>query len=605
MKLIDLQKQTATVTSAASITLGTASGTFRTALQAITAGDIPANATGVSFFVRNPANGAFESGEYTIGADGITLTQTKRTGSSNNGAAVAFGGVACEVYSAAPAATMNALLSAADGIDAATLTPVGSLIAGDSVILLRSGTVFAAPTSLLGSAAPADTTAPSVPTGLSTSGVTQTTATLGWSASTDNSGVAPTYETSRDNSSWVATSSLSYGFTSLSAGTLYTLQVRAVDGSGNRSAAASIQCTTAASTDTTNPVMAGSITTSSVTATSLTMAYSAGTDNVGVVAYEISVDTGTAAWVVNGTNLSYNAANLTAATTYTLRVRAKDAAGLYSNILTASITTSAAAAQQINVALSSYTNTVGTPFIVSGTWTGTQPSALDYRLSDDPAGQWTAAPAGTVISAGGTYSFQQTPTTTSAGRTISVRDRTTLVSGTSASYTVAAAGTLASQYILRVDGTKQSSFPANTTFEGSSAGDYYKYMDPHVNIVTPGGVAADGTQVKLVWGKAGSPCPLDAFGENLAVGDNGLHNGRGGGMPMSHLGTWSTSADASYGTFYGIGTWYAWMGTATDGTALASGKSVNAILWAIWADNSVKAVDNNTGTPVQVTLTVP
>lgn len=101
MKIIDLQKQSATVSSTASITLGSAVAPFRTVAQAIAAGDLAAGEAGVAFFVRDPASGAWESGYYTV-TNATTLTREKVVSSSNGNAAVAFGGAACEVFSAAP-----------------------------------------------------------------------------------------------------------------------------------------------------------------------------------------------------------------------------------------------------------------------------------------------------------------------------------------------------------------------------------------------------------------------------------------------------------------------------------------------------------------------
>jgi len=80
---------------------------------------------------------------------------------------------------------------------------------------------------------PADTTAPSAPGALSSTGVTTTAATLSWSAATDNRAVAG-YRVLR-NATVVGqtTTALSYTDTGLTAGTTYTYTVRAVDAAGN------------------------------------------------------------------------------------------------------------------------------------------------------------------------------------------------------------------------------------------------------------------------------------------------------------------------------------------------------------------------------------
>ncbi|MBB5873068.1 mannan endo-1,4-beta-mannosidase [Allocatelliglobosispora scoriae] len=90
-----------------------------------------------------------------------------------------------------------------------------------------------------------DTTAPSAPTGLTTSGTTSTSTTLGWTASTDNVGVTG-YDILRapgasGGSFAVVGSSTTTSFTNtgLTASTTYRYQVRAKDAAGNLSAVSS------------------------------------------------------------------------------------------------------------------------------------------------------------------------------------------------------------------------------------------------------------------------------------------------------------------------------------------------------------------------------
>ena len=90
--------------------------------------------------------------------------------------------------------------------------------------------------------------------------------------------------------------------------------------------------------DTTAPVMAGTISITSVTTSSATLAFQAATDNVGVVGYEYSINGGTS-YVNVGLSRSFTTPPLTAATTYPVRVRAYDDAGNRSAPLSASFTT--------------------------------------------------------------------------------------------------------------------------------------------------------------------------------------------------------------------------------------------------------------------------
>lgn len=82
----------------------------------------------------------------------------------------------------------------------------------------------------------ADTQAPSVPTNLSSSNVTQTTLTLSWDASSDNVGVTG-YDVYNGASNLGTVTSTSANVTGLTASTSYTFTVRARDAAGNVSGA--------------------------------------------------------------------------------------------------------------------------------------------------------------------------------------------------------------------------------------------------------------------------------------------------------------------------------------------------------------------------------
>jgi chitodextrinase len=84
--------------------------------------------------------------------------------------------------------------------------------------------------------APVDTQAPSVPVGLSSSGVTTNAATVAWTASTDNVAVAA-YLLLRNGVQVASTAALSYSDTGLTAGATYNYSVKAQDAVGNTSAA--------------------------------------------------------------------------------------------------------------------------------------------------------------------------------------------------------------------------------------------------------------------------------------------------------------------------------------------------------------------------------
>jgi hypothetical protein len=90
--------------------------------------------------------------------------------------------------------------------------------------------------------------------------------------------------------------------------------------------------------DTTNPTLPGAINLTAITTTGAHAAWAAGSDNVGVAGYEISVDTGTPSWLDLGNVLAYDISGKTAGASYTVRLRDYDAAGNRSAPITAALT---------------------------------------------------------------------------------------------------------------------------------------------------------------------------------------------------------------------------------------------------------------------------
>ena len=95
-------------------------------------------------------------------------------------------------------------------------------------------------------AAKKDRTAPTSPTNLHTTGITDLTVTLAWESSTDNIGVK-SYDVYQNNIVIGNTNSTQFTVKNLSPNTSYTFFIKAKDASGNRSASSNtIQVTTAA-----------------------------------------------------------------------------------------------------------------------------------------------------------------------------------------------------------------------------------------------------------------------------------------------------------------------------------------------------------------------
>ncbi len=169
-----------------------------------------------------------------------------------------------------------------------------------------------------------DTQAPTAPTNLTASNITQTSVVLSWTASTDNVGVTG-YDVYSGSTLIGTTTSTSTTVTGLSASTAYTFSVRAKDAAGNVSASSnSVNVTTLAPADTQAPTAPTNLTASNITQTTVDLSWTASTDNVGVTGYDVYLGS-TLLGTVSGTAATVS--GLTASTTYSFSVRAKDAAG--------------------------------------------------------------------------------------------------------------------------------------------------------------------------------------------------------------------------------------------------------------------------------------
>ncbi len=98
-----------------------------------------------------------------------------------------------------------------------------------------------------GTTSGSDTEAPTVPSNVQASSITQTTATISWSAATDNVAVTG-YDVYQGSSNIGTVTGTSANVTGLVADTNYTFSVRAKDAAGNESAAGSVTFTTLSDT---------------------------------------------------------------------------------------------------------------------------------------------------------------------------------------------------------------------------------------------------------------------------------------------------------------------------------------------------------------------
>jgi len=204
-----------------------------------------------------------------------------------------------------------------------------------AVLLAGCGGVGEAETNNAAGTTPSvDTTPPSTPTGLTGAAAGSTGVNLSWSASTDNVGV--TGYIVRRNGVQVATpATTSFADTGLSAATTYSYTVAARDAAGNISAnSASVSVTLA---DTTAPTTPIGLTAAAAGSTGVNLSWSASTDNVGVTGYIVRRN---GVQVATPATTSFADTGLSAATTYSYTVAARDAAGNISpNSASVSVTT--------------------------------------------------------------------------------------------------------------------------------------------------------------------------------------------------------------------------------------------------------------------------
>jgi chitodextrinase len=171
--------------------------------------------------------------------------------------------------------------------------------------------------------APIDTQAPTVPANLTATAAGTSQVNLSWSASTDNVGVTG-YEIYRDGALLTTKTGTTHSDTTVSAGTSYSYQVRALDAAGNRSAFGSPATVTTPTPDTQAPTVPGNLTATAASSTQVNLSWGPSTDNVGVTGYEVFRD---GALLTTKAGTTHSDTPVSPGTTYTYQVRARDAAG--------------------------------------------------------------------------------------------------------------------------------------------------------------------------------------------------------------------------------------------------------------------------------------
>jgi PQQ-dependent dehydrogenase (s-GDH family) len=250
------------------------------------------------------------------------------------------------------------------------------------VVALDAAGNGSAPSPVLNLTTP-DTEAPSSPTGLQSSGLTATSVTLSWNPSTDNTGVAgyDVYQNGVKINTAIVTAT-NYDVSGLTQATTYSFYTRALDAAGNMSPNSNTVIVT--TPDTQAPSAPTGLSSSNLTSSSVTLNWTAASDNVGVTGYDVYRN-GLKVNPAPVTGTSYNVTGLAASTAYSFYVQAFDAAGNFS-----------ANSNTINLTTPASTGCTGTGFInfqrwnnISGTSVTNLTSNANYPNSPSTSGTLT------------------------------------------------------------------------------------------------------------------------------------------------------------------------------------------------------------------------
>ncbi|TXH30868.1 MAG: T9SS type A sorting domain-containing protein [Cyclobacteriaceae bacterium] len=319
--------------------------------------------------------------------------------------------------------------------------------------------------------------------GLSSSAVTASSATVSWSALSGALNYDVDYKLNT-SATWTnaatATTSLSVALSGLAENSLYDFRVRA-NCTGATGAYAQAQFTTLASTCT-EP---SGLTASAVTASTATVGWTAVS---GALSYSVDYKLNTSATWINAaaatTNLSVNLTGLTAGSLYDYRVRT-NCNGLSSIYSQAQFTTGTASCNAPTGLTSGSVTASG----ATVNWTAVSGAAnydVDYKLNS--SGTWTNAATGTTslsvnlsgLSASSLYDWRVRANCTAVGLSSSYSQ---------AQFTTAAAPTCPGPYDVSTNGTSggAATIPFNTDIKGlispANDNDYYRF------VITTGGTA--------------------------------------------------------------------------------------------------------------------
>jgi endonuclease I/chitodextrinase len=238
-----------------------------------------------------------------------------------------------------------------------------------------------------------DTQTPTTVPNFTVTTTTSNTATLTWQAATDNIGVTQ-YDVYVNSILKSSVTKLSTTITALTPNTTYDFYIIAKDALGNSSPISTVikGTTTTPVSDTQPPTVATNLTITNTTSNTITLNWTASTDNVAVTFYDIYINT---ALKTSVTGTTVTIPSLLPTTTYPCYVIARDAAGnLSSPSTTINATTTATNNGAKELFFSEYIEGSGTNKaleIANFTGSAVNLSAYSIKKQSNGAGVWGAA----------------------------------------------------------------------------------------------------------------------------------------------------------------------------------------------------------------------
>jgi fibronectin type 3 domain-containing protein len=324
------------------ITIGAVTSYSDTSVSAATAYEYTVKAIDAATNASGPSNAADVTtpgaGDTTNPSDPTNLTATAVSGSQINlawtGSTDNVGVTNYEIFRGGSLLTTVGAVTAYSDTGLANGTQYSYKVRALDAANNMSG--FSSPVS----ATTFDTAPPSNPTNLTATAVGTTRADLAWTAATDNVGVT-NYEIFRGGVLLTMVGAVtSYSDTSVTTGSTYSYQVRALDAASNRSIFSNTATVTMGDTVVpSNPTNLGA---TAAAYNRIDLAWTASTDNVGVTNYEIF--RGGSLLTTVGAVTTYSDTTVGPGLAYSYQVRALDLAGNRSGF---SNTASATTPQQV------------------------------------------------------------------------------------------------------------------------------------------------------------------------------------------------------------------------------------------------------------------